>query len=407
MSIKKILAIIGFVAFIVFVSWSLYWVFFRDKSSTVTDDPGFIGGTIPGVDEGVNIIEEDDPDENQGLPWQQLFKDKISEVANGGLTAVTKLSEGSVAGLQTTEQGIKYYDESKDQFFRINDQGQPELITDKKFYEVDNVLWSPKDDKAILEYPDGMNVLYNFRTGEQVTLPAEMEDFSFKNSGYEIAAAWIGPHSDDNWIVTANDDGSGLGLIEPLGDQQHNTDIGYSPDSQVVALHRKSVDLQRQEVFPIGLHGENLRSFVVQGSGFTSEWSPAGDSLLYSIYNESTDYLPNLWVTNGQTNNLGDVKVSLNLATWPDKCNFSSENSLYCAVPQGLPRGAGLYPEIADNYTDNFYHIDLNTGTKTLIASPVGESGAYTAYNLFVSNDGSMLYFTDQSTGRLQSIRLQ
>ncbi|MBT7553425.1 hypothetical protein HN670_03070, partial [bacterium] len=55
MSIKKILAIIGFVAFIVFVSWSLYWVFFRDKSSTVTDDPGFIGGTIPGVDEGVNI----------------------------------------------------------------------------------------------------------------------------------------------------------------------------------------------------------------------------------------------------------------------------------------------------------------------------------------------------------------
>jgi Tol biopolymer transport system component len=258
-----------------------------------------------------------------------------------------------------------------------------------------------------LEYPDGMNVLYNFRTGQQVTLPPEMADFSFTSSGNEIVAAWLGNHPDDNWIVVANDDGSGLGLVEPLGDQLHNTQIGFSPDGQVAALYRKSVDLQRQEVYPIGLHGENLRSFIVQGSGFTSSWSPEGNSLLYSIHSEATDYLPNLWVTNGQTSNLGDIKVSLNLATWPEKCNFAGENSLYCAVPQGLPRGAGLYPELANDYTDNFYRIDLDTGVKTLIASPVGEVGGYTAYDLFVSADGSILYFTDYHTGGLQSIRLE
>ena len=112
-------------------------------------------------------------------------------------------------------------------------------------------------------------------------------------------------------------------------------------------------------------------------------------------------------MTKGQTTELGDLKVSLNLSTWPDKCSFAGEGSLYCAVPQGLPRGAGLYPEIADSYTDNFYHVDLNTGTKTLIATPVGETGGYTAYNLFVSDDGSLLYFIDNATGRLQSIRLE
>jgi hypothetical protein len=28
-----------------------------------------------------------------------------------------------------------------------------------------------------LEYPDGYNIFYNFNTGEQVSLPKEMEDF--------------------------------------------------------------------------------------------------------------------------------------------------------------------------------------------------------------------------------------
>ena len=405
MNFKRILALIIFVALVVFFTWALYWVFFRTEPAT-EPGAGFVGGDIPTTGDGVVIIDEEDGGDS-GLPWQQLFKDKISDVANGGLTSVTKLTDSQVSGLDTTEQGIKFYDKDKQQFFKINAMGNPELLTDKKFYQVKNVIWSPRDDKAILEYPDGMNVLYNFRTGQQVTLPPEMEEFSFTGSGNEIVAAWIGNHPDDNWIVVSNDDGSGLGLIEPLGDQLHNTQIGFSPDGQVAALYRKSVDLQRQEVYPIGLHGENLRSFVVHGSGFTSEWSPEGNSLLYSVHSEATDYLPNLWVTNGQTGSLGDIKISLNLATWPDKCSFAGENSLYCAVPQGLPRGAGLYPEIANSYTDNFYHIDLNTGTKTLIASPVGEIGGYTAYNLFVSADGSILYFTDQNTGGLQSIRLE
>jgi len=72
-----------------------------------------------------------------------------------------------------------------------------------------------------------------------------------------------------------------------------------------------------------------------------------------------------------------------------------------------LPRGAGFYPEIADQFPDNFYTIDLNSGIKTLLASPVGENGSYTAYNLFTSADGSILYFTDRNTGELQSIRLR
>lgn len=407
MNFKKILLVISFLILVLLLGLGLYFVFFKTNDPGVTNDnANFSGGVIPGTNQqGPNIINSNT--NNQGSGLSDFFTGKISDIANGGLTKVTKLSTGSVDGLDIAGDNLKYYDQEKQQFFRVNAQGEPELITDKKFFQVQNVLWAPNDDKAILEYPDGMNVLYNFRTGKQVTLPAELEKFSFSPSGQEITAAWIGSQTEDNWLVVANDDGSGLALVEPLGDQVADVDVGFSPDGQVAALYRKSYDLQRQEVFPIGLHGENLRSFVVQGSGFESTWSPEGSSLLYSVYSETTDYLPNLWVTGGKTSALGDLKVSLNLATWPDKCSFSGENALYCAVPQGLPRGVGLYPEIADSYTDNFYYIDLNTGTKTLLASPIGDNGGYTAYDLQVSADGSILYFRDQNTGGLQSIRLR
>ncbi|MBP9802096.1 hypothetical protein KBC40_00740 [Patescibacteria group bacterium] len=408
MNWKKILLFIAFFTFVLVMIFALYWVFFRTDKIDPTDPNDFSGGVIPGTDQGGPNIVPEDPEQNSGLPWQNFFdENKVSTKANGGLTAVTKLSTAEVNGLKSTENGLKYYDKSTNQFFRINAQGKPELLTDKKFYQVENIIWSDRDEKAILEYPDGMNVLYNFRTGKSVTLPVELSNFDFDASGQQITASWLGANAEDNWLVIANDDGSGMRLVEGLADKVKDVQIGYSPDNQVVAMYRKQYDLQRQEVFPITPQGQSLRSFTVQGSGFESQWSPDGASLLYSVYNQETDYLPNLWVTGGKSNNLGDLKVSLNLSTWPDKCTFGGENALYCAVPQGLPRGAGLYPDIADSYNDNFYYIDLNTGTKTLLASPVGEDGSYTAYNLFLSGDGSVLYFTDQSSGSLQSILLK
>jgi hypothetical protein len=238
-----------------------------------------------------------------------------------------------------------------------------------------------------------------------------VQEFSFSKQGDAIAAKWFSDASqndpDNNWIVAAKDDGSGLALVEKLGDKSYSTQIAISPDNQVAALHQKSIDNLRQMVYPIGFNGENLQAFEVAGSGFTSKWSPNGNSLVYSVYNTQTDYLPNLWVTSGKTGEMGELKVSLNLNTWPDKCTYTDESTMFCAVPQGLPRGAGIYPEISYQYPDNFYRIDLNSGVKTLLASPVGAEGAYSGYNLTVSADGTMLYFTDRNSGALQSIRLK
>ena len=127
MNVKKILLLIAFIAFIAGVSFALYWVFFRSVQPSSNDDLGFSGGIIPGVGEGIDIVE--DPTGPSGLPWQEYDPEgKVSSVANGSLNKVSRLSDASVAGLKATTDGIKYYDQDKNQFFRINSQGEPELI---------------------------------------------------------------------------------------------------------------------------------------------------------------------------------------------------------------------------------------------------------------------------------------
>lgn len=406
MNSKRILLIVAFIIFVIAMAFALYWVFFRGGSLPGEgDDNTNTGGSLPNIGVGnVSIISTSTPNID-ALPWDQI-KDRISPVANGGLTAVNTITDSSIKGLDSGSLGLRYYDEAAKKFYKINDNGEPEVLSDKQFHNVETVNWSKKGDKVVLEYPDGNNILYNFETGEQVSLPIELEDFSFDRSGTSLVAEWIDASGNDenNWLVLVGENGANIDLIEPLGDEAADTQVGFSPDNQIAALYRQYIDTQRQEVYPIGIHGENFSSFVVNGAGFTSEWSPEGSSLVYSVYNKSSDYLPNLYVTQGNTSSLGQIKVPLNLNTWPDKCTFSGEDIMYCAVPRGLPRGAGLYPEIAEDYTDTFYKVNLNSGVQQLIADPVGGSLGYNAHDLFVS--GNNLYFTDQD-GVLQMIQLQ
>ena len=393
------------------MSFALYWVFFRQATTTPTGDNITNSGNLPNIPEGTPQVTNNNNSNIPTLPGQIFDTSKVSKVANGGLTEVSQVGTAPVVGLSKNNSGVNFYDQAKQQFFRINANGQVELLSDKLFYGVSGVTWSNSGDKAIIEYPDGMNVLYNFKDQKQTTIPQEMQEFSFNKQGDAIAAKWFSDASqnnpDNNWIVAAKDDGSGLALVEKLGDQSYSTQIAISPDNQVAALHEKSIDNLRQMVYPIGFNGESLQAFEVAGSGFTSQWSPNGNSLVYSVYNSQTDYLPNLWVTSGKTGEMGQIKVSLNLNTWPDKCTYADESTMFCAVPQGLPRGAGIYPEISYQYPDNFYRVDLGSGVKTLLASPVGSEGAYSGYNLTVSPDGTMLYFMDRNSSTLQSIRLK
>lgn len=404
---KRLTVLILFLAVVAALGWLLFVFFFQSPPPGNTNLNTNGSSQFPPISNG-NISRVNGNTGNTNLP---VFPGQPTgvptDIARGGLTNVIDNGEvRDTLAFVSGAAGASYYDKVAGQFYRFD--GAKTLLSDKKFFNVQSVAWSRDQKKAVLEYPDGSNIVYDFVNDKQVTLPAELYDFSFDLSGNNIAGKWQGKDNDENWLMVGSADSSNFRLIEPMGDNAASVQVGYSPNNQVVALYPKARDAKTQIVLPIGLHGENFKSFVVDGLNFSSSWSSTGNSLLYSTASLDNNYNPKLWLTSGTVDTLGGSSLDLQLNTWPDKCAFNnSGSSLYCAEPVSLPRGAGLYPEVAKGVPDVFYRIDLNTGTKVPLAIPVGSQSSYSADSVWLSSDESLLYFIDSTTSRLQSIRLK
>jgi len=308
------------------------------------------------------------------------------------------------AVLASNGSDLQYYNQNDGKFYRLTKDGQTALLSDKIFYQVENITWSPDKNKAILEYPDGSNIIYDFLIKKQITLPIHWKDFAFSPDGSKVVMKSLGLDPDNRWLAITNNDGSKARRLEALGNKDETVYPSWSPNNQTVALYTEGIDFDRQEVFFVGLHGENFKSMVIEGRGFQPQWSPQGDRLLYSVYSSNNDLKPLLWIANAEGDTIGSNRKNLNVETWANKCVFANSVDLYCAVPEKLEEGAGLFPEMAKNTKDNLYKIDTQTGLKKLIAIP---DNNYNMSNLMISSNNYYLYFTDEATKTLHKINLK
>lgn len=402
---KKIFLITGFIAIVVILGYLLYAAFFKPvREETVPAETGVITpGGLPAAETGPGQIIA--PEEKQDLPTEPGAS-QASPKAQGGLTQTATVSDLPSAGATLASNGsdLQYYNRQDGKFYRVTKSGQVTALTDKVFHNVEAIKWSPNKNKAILEYPDGANIVYDFTADKQATLPKHWKDFDFSPSGDKIVMKSLGLDPDNRWLAVANDDGSKSIAIEPLGDKDATVYPSWSPNNQTIAMYTEGVDFDRQEVFFVGLNSENFKSTVVEGRGFEYQWDPKGEQLLYSVYSSSNDLKPMLWTVNAQGEAIGSGRASLNLETWAHKCAYATDTELYCAVPEKLEEGAGLFPELAQGTTDDLYKIDAQTGLKKLIAIPNGD---YTMSNLIITNNGSDLYFTDETTQAIHKIKLK
>ncbi len=410
---KKLFILSGFIAAVLFFGYLLYAVFFKpippapptDESGIATVTPA---GALPTAEERTRreLGENAAPFKRNRLPVPTGNAiGGADETANGGLTKVSQLNDAASLSASLDADGyVRYYNKNDGKFYRVDNNGKITPLTDKIFHSVKNVVWSPNKKKAILEYPDGANIIYDFSTNKQITLPKHWKDFDFSPNGKQIVMKSMGDDPDNRWLAIVNDDGSKTRAIEPLGEKDATVYPSWSPNGQTVAMYTEGIDFDRQEVFFVGLNNENFKSTTIDGRGFQPKWQPSGNQLLYSVYSSKTDLKPNLWIVNARGESIGSGKKNLNVETWADKCAFAGDTSLYCAVPENLEEGAGLFPELAKNTKDNLYKIDTRTGMKKLVAVP---DGSYNMSDIIISDNGKYLYFTDETTGKLYKIKLK
>jgi len=403
---KRILVVIGFIASVFGIGAALYFVFFKAPAPPATVSPAGedASGTLPssGAAGGRVIVPPAGTvTGTKGLP-------PAASVANGGRTTTTAITQSAVSfpTLGSDGKTMNFYNPADKKFYTVDKDGNLVLLSDKEFPSVENAEWNKDSDKAVLEFPDGSNVVYDFTEERQVTLPKHWEDFQFSPVSDEIEAKSMGIDPNNRWLVTTNDDGTNAKSFQALGENADKVTVSWSPNDQVVAFSdtADSMGLNRKMILPVGMKGENFRGLTVEGLGFLSLWAPNGKQLLYSVAGDYSFNKPLLWLVDATPASMGENRHSLGINTWADKCVFATSTSVYCAVPRNLPENAGLQRTLYVDYPDNVYKLDTASSKVTLVAVPSKDT---TMENLSVSDDGATLYFTGRDDGTLRTMRLK
>jgi len=420
---KKVLIIL-FIVGIIVIALLLYFVLFRTPktpSTPLTNITNTPISKLPVTQDQWNRMTIQEraqanlplyqwPTEITNQPAAAPAIPQISEVANGGKTLITPVSNNVVsqAAIAADGQNTVFYNQQDGKFYQSDKDGITTALSDQVFYNVKNVDWSPNKDKAIIEYPDNFKIMYDFKNQKQYSLPTNWEGFSWNQGGGQIAFKATSKYPESSWLAVANPDGSNAQPIENMGSNADKVTVSWSPNNQVIAFSATGQDRGEweQEMLLIGQHGENFKSLIVDGRGFEPEWNPQGNQIAYSVYSADSDYKPVLYLVDAQGDNIGANKINTGLNTWANKCTFNTAGSeLYCAVPKSLPVGSGLVPAVTGTTEDDFYRINTQTGDVSFLAE--GAMGSYDVNQIFLSGDESTLYFVDQTTNTLRYIRLK
>lgn len=412
---KKMGIIVGFIALVIILGYLLYALFFAPTPLSLPpeEEPTEELGQLPEGREGEQpgLIS---PDE-EGLPIpapEEIItqipaeEETVSPVAEGGITQVNDIDYQRTTQVTLSSDGdnLISYQPDLGKFYTIDEQGNKTELTKRTYRNVQNVSFSPQKDKAILEFPDGSNVVYDFKNDKQYPLPKNWTEFKFTKQGNQIAFKDMNNLDDYKYMGIASPDGSSIKYLTTIGYKANQFKVDWSPNGQMVGQFTEPSGPGTSNIYFVGKNNENFPALTVNGYGVETKWAPNDNRLIYSAYNEFSSNKPLLHIVDADAANMGGNHYSLGLNTWPDKCTFHGTSTLYCAVPKNLPEGADLVPAIADDIPDNIYKVDLKTGAKSFIAQP---ESPHTIGKMEVSANGKNLFFQDKNTQTVHNIKLK
>ena len=166
--LKQVFFITGFIVIVLAMALGLYWFFFRSKPPTSPTEiqPG-VSGQLPQT--GSTTTTATAPTTTpSGFPTAQGVPRDLTLPTGVPRTGRTRvLIPGVMRSLSMSAQGARAYNPADGKFYRITPDGQATPLSSQVFFNVESVDWGNRSDKAIINYPDGSNILYDFTTDKQ------------------------------------------------------------------------------------------------------------------------------------------------------------------------------------------------------------------------------------------------
>ncbi|MBI4215376.1 MAG: hypothetical protein HY602_01475 [Parcubacteria group bacterium] len=420
MSRKQLLIIAGFTVAVLIIGFAIYSVFFKPLIAPLAPEVAPPAVPPEGLPEAApappRVPPEAVPPEERRLPLAPPLpppppnvpqEQVATDIASGNLVKTTEITQKPAYGVTMASDGktLNLYDRENGKFYRVDDAGNLALLSDKQFFDVQEVNWAPNKTESILEYPDGSKTYYNFKTQSQVTLPKHWDEFEFSPNSQQIAFKSAGTNLEDNWLAIANPDGSEPEAIQPLAGNGGKVQASWSPNDQVIGFFENPIDFNRQEIYFLGKNNENFKLAVTEGRDFRPLWFPDGRQVAYSVYDSRDGFIPSLWMMDAIGDTIGDNRAKIEVNTWADRCAFNeSGSSLYCSRPKEMPPMAGLFPNLVDNIPSEIIRVDTASGRITKIGEP---ENPMNITQIFVNDAEDAIYFQNGTDLKIQKMKIK
>lgn len=344
-------------------------------------------------------------EEQRLIPAEERVTPPEAEKIAGRLMIEKTLDIQTQAPTQAAEgDNIVYFDQKAGEFYIASTRGtNVEPLTQAGFTNVEEVVWSPKKDKAIIVFPEEKHT-YDLVEKSSAKLDEHITTATFSPDSTKILYKF---DSDDSHILsTAEPDGSNWKKIKDVG--SGNLVLHWYKADRI-AYHSPASGHSRTTIYTCNLEGKDIKVIASDNYGSNAKWSPDALKMIFTTSPKESSALA-LKLAWGDGSNIRD----LGMYTLVEKCAFFQDSkSLYCALPEPISTRFVLPDDWYDKKvitSDSFWKIDTETGERTKIASTDDIETLYgktfDASNLFVSQDGTRLFFTARNDGKLYNISI-
>lgn len=320
--------------------------------------------------------------------------------------AVFKLSD--VAAISPTISGNKvlYYSKLNGNVYETDFKGEEtQPKTNINITDLITTIWSRDKTKAINIYKENevvKKVFFDFATKKATQLDSRIKWASFASDKDRIAYQFVDESLGTNKIAVADPNGLNFQSVFPL----RMADVRvYWPSEDIVAFATAPSGLVPGAAFSktVSNPEAGLTKLVDNANGLTIKYSTDGSRLLYSK-TDQFGHSPTLsLIKDGATDNL-------NINTISDKCAFSQNNNIYCAVPR-LINGSLVLPDDfyknTANFSDIFFKIDAAGNRSSIIFDPADLKYDFNATDISISSNEDYLIFVNKKDGLLYSIKIK